>query len=262
MNDLVAVIGRPIEHSRTPALHFYASRKCGRKLLSFRCELEDSQLEPFVRFVRGSQRFLGFNVTMPFKTKIIDQIDHCSPESRFLSAVNLVVKDAGRLMGYNTDWLAVRGALADRHLNADSALIVGAGGAAAAATYALNHPTRLASKIYVYNRSETRLSAFKKIFPDAIPVSFPSDVGSFDMVVNAIPVSLEESNMFSNLWKSARVRVDFNYTGRQDRKASESGGDMIDGYEILARQAQAGLKILLGCEVTLQELVMVAREGY
>jgi shikimate dehydrogenase len=138
MKKLFAVIGDPIEHSMSPQMHNDL----------FQYYSIDAHYQPFL--VKGDKLkdamngfraigISGFNVTIPHKTDIIPFLDEVDPLAEQIGAVNTVINQDGRFIGYNTDALGYLTGLKaiTKNLNSENILIVGAGGAARAIFYAL-----------------------------------------------------------------------------------------------------------------------------
>jgi len=124
-----------------------------------------------VRKVIRSPSFGGASVTIPHKEGIIPLLDSVSKVAGEIGAVNtIVVEPDGRLRGENTDWLGIQHCLqralqtSPRELSKTSALLIGAGGTAKAAFYALN--SFGFEKIFLLNRTESKLEELAKCFPE------------------------------------------------------------------------------------------------
>ena len=102
MNRRFALIGHPLGHSLSPLLHSRLFALSGRQ-----DEYSLLDLDPACFSDDGLRRRLeelsGFNITIPYKTKIIDLLDELDPDAAFYGAVNTVANRDGRLIGYNTD---------------------------------------------------------------------------------------------------------------------------------------------------------------
>lgn len=145
------VIGDPVAHSKSPAIHqFWLNKK------AFRAEyratrVSADELAGFIDARRGDPDWRGCNLTMPHKQSILPLLDSVSSVAGQIGAANVVYRDAeGRLHGCNTDVHGVRHCLAGTEVMNRKALIVGAGGAARAAAFAL---AREAAEVDVMNRS-------------------------------------------------------------------------------------------------------------
>lgn len=134
----LGVIGDPIAHSLSPALHGFLIAKLGLSYEYRAYRVAAPQLKKFLAVARASD-FAGLNVTIPHKEQVLAHLDGLSAEARRLGAVNTIVRQGGQLIGYNTDGLGFRRALSAQgvKLAGRSAVVLGAGGAARAVVYAL-----------------------------------------------------------------------------------------------------------------------------
>lgn len=134
---LCAVIGNPVEHSLSPAIHNAAFQKLGLNYvyLAFRVE----QLEGAVAGMRAFGNFRGFSVTIPHKVGIIPMLDEVEPTAKLIGSVNTIVVEQGRLIGSNTDATGALRALTEggAMLKGRRVLMLGSGGAARAIAFGL-----------------------------------------------------------------------------------------------------------------------------
>ena len=156
------IFGRPIAHSMSPTLHNTGFKLLGLPHSYERLETQDVDHE--VRYTLTLPDFGGASVTIPFKRDIMAHLDQLSPEAEAIGAVNTIVPrrnaDGSQILfGDNTDWIGIRNVIQARLppsvRKIDSCLVIGAGGTARAAIYALH--SLGATCIYLFNR--TRLSA-------------------------------------------------------------------------------------------------------
>lgn len=130
----LGIIGDPVAHSRSPAMHTAALQKVG--LSDWRYELLPTPaafLAERVATLRGPE-WAGANVTVPHKTAVIGLIDGLTPVARAVGAVNTIYKRQGELLGHNTDAAGFLADLAEHGVRIDhrSVLVLGAGGSARA----------------------------------------------------------------------------------------------------------------------------------
>ncbi|GAB4160923.1 MAG: shikimate dehydrogenase [Candidatus Promineifilaceae bacterium] len=135
---LVGVIGWPVRHSLSPAMHNAAAAALGLNLVYVPLPVTAPELAAAVRGLRALG-FLGANVTIPHKQAVLPLLDEVDEAAQAIGAVNTIAVRSGRLWGANTDW---SGFLADlQALGVDvagkKALVLGAGGSARAVAYAL-----------------------------------------------------------------------------------------------------------------------------
>ncbi|MBE3570397.1 MAG: shikimate dehydrogenase [Bacillales bacterium] len=139
MMKLYGVIGDPIAHSMSPAMHNDAFKRLGIPAYYHPFHVKPNDLEKAVEGMKAIG-VEGFNVTIPHKTAIIPFLDELDPLAEAIGAVNTVVRKNYRWIGYNTDGDGfVRGLkeALGRDLHHDHILIIGAGGAARAIYYTL-----------------------------------------------------------------------------------------------------------------------------
>jgi shikimate dehydrogenase len=140
---LVGLVGSGIGPSLSPALHMREARELGLRYRYVRLDLDALRLPPeavgdLLRQARVAG-FRGLNVTHPCKQLVIPHLDALDPAAEEIGAVNTVVFDDGGAVGHNTDWTGFRDGLVDGLPDArlDRVVLVGAGGAGAAAGHAL-----------------------------------------------------------------------------------------------------------------------------
>lgn len=158
-NYQAAVLGSPIEHSKSPAMHQAVYDYLNAAIDYGRIEVTEDQADAF--FATLEQRFgprcglAGFSVTMPLKAALVPHMEHLSPRVTRLGVLNTVVFDEhGAAHGYNTDVDGVRLALAQAGFNAShggSMGILGAGGTATAAVAAASDMGLTEVVLYVRN---------------------------------------------------------------------------------------------------------------
>lgn len=166
------LFGTPISASRSPALHNTLFRQAG--LPHEYSRLETDQAEDVKEVIR-SPDFGGASVTIPLKLDIIPLLDDITDAAKIIGAVNTIVPTSvepgkpPRLIGENTDWLGMTHSLVSASYSTissgapGSALVIGAGGTARAAIYALQSLAH--SPIYIVSRTPSKLSAMISTFP-------------------------------------------------------------------------------------------------
>lgn len=131
---LTGIIGDPVAHSRSPAMHNAAFRALGLDWVYVPFPVRPEALPAAVAGLRalGAR---GFNVTVPHKEAVVPLLDELAPAARVIGAVNTVVAEGGRLVGHNTDGEGFSRALHEAHrfrAGRSRALVLGAGGSARA----------------------------------------------------------------------------------------------------------------------------------
>lgn len=155
-----AVVGNPVAHSKSPAMHAAAFRALGLPHTYEAVRVAEGELPHVVRALRDGT-YDGLNVTVPHKQRILALVDDVHPSAREADAANTLVRaDDGRIVAHNTDVPALAAELRDladgRDLRGVRALVLGSGGAARAALSAL---AALEASAVVRSRAQGNLVA-------------------------------------------------------------------------------------------------------
>jgi shikimate dehydrogenase len=131
------VIGNPIEHSLSPAIHNAAFQKLALNFVYLAWKVD--RIGDAVRGLRALGNFRGASVTIPHKVAVLPFLDEVDTTARHIGAVNTIVAEEGQLLGMNTDATGALRALREDNapLKGASVVIVGSGGAARAIAFAL-----------------------------------------------------------------------------------------------------------------------------
>ena len=244
---ICGITGYPCSHSRSPALWNQLFSRYG--LPYFYTSFEWPAIGEVIRAVRDLG-VRGLSVTIPFKEEVMSYLDEIDEDARAIGAVNTVVQCGGVLSGYNTDWLGVRAPL--ESLRGARAAVLGAGGAAAAAVYALlsleMEVTVLARTVEKAERLASRsgcragpLTSFRDLDPD--------------VVVNATPVGMHpdrSSLLAGEDLKEGMTVFDLVYTPPETpliSLARSAGCRVIPGTEMFIHQAREQFMHVTGIQV-------------
>ena len=249
--QVYAVIGYPLNYTLSPNIHNYVFRALGIDAVYVPLRVSPGRLGHFVEFARDS--LSGFNVTIPHKVAIADLIDGVVGPARELGSVNTVVNRGGELIGYNTDYLAIKQALSERGYSGGDALIIGAGGVARAVALALRDLG--CGRVYVMNRTVEHgrelCSLINSWGIDCTALGIQRDVNfKVQLLINATPLGIDDEFPIKPRDVSAGLVLDLAYkpSGMTSliRYAVEDSVPFIDGLEILVRQAIEADRIWLG----------------
>lgn len=246
MIDRYAVIGHPVAHSKSPAIHAAFARQTGEKMVYDRIE---APLQGFAEsvadfFVQGGA---GCNVTVPFKEEAFQFANTLTERARMAGAVNTLWLDDEGVVGDNTDGAGLLRDLARHgHLRGERVLLLGAGGAARGVLGPLlaAGPARLV----VANRTLNRAEALATLCtPPAATVlqgvGLEEIEGPFDWVINATSTSLagKALPLPGNCFAPGAIAYDMMY-GQEETpflaQARQSGAALrLDGLGMLVEQA-------------------------
>src|SRR5688500_8093833 len=178
---LYGVVGNPVSHSRSPAMHNAGFAERG--LNAVYVPLEASSAEDFVRFAR-STGLSGAIITAPFKVALMAHVDDVEPLARRVGAINTIVVRGGRWMGANTDVHGLLAPLAGRiAVKGTRASILGAGGAARGVAIALADQ---GAAVTICARRPEEARVIADLVGGAVG-TFPPRAGSWDVLINTIP---------------------------------------------------------------------------
>jgi len=193
---LYGLIGFPVKHSLSPCMHNAALKALKIKARYKLFELQAEQLEDFLGNLKKNN-ILGFNVTIPYKEKVLPYVNTKSFGVREIGAVNTVVvtKD-GKLKGFNTDFAGFSRHLKELKVNPKKTAIIGAGGAARAVCFALGNSK--VEEVCIYDIDVYKSLNLSRQFKDAFDQTKFSAVARIDelnlqdkdLLVNASPVGM------------------------------------------------------------------------
>ena len=260
----VGIIGHPIGHTLSPAMHTAAFNELGLPFTYGVFDVVDEFLPPLFTSIRKNG-FAGFNVTIPHKQHVIPLLDEITGDAKAMGAVNTIVNDNGKFVGYNTDVDGIERTLAHfkgRIQNA-SVVLLGAGGGARAAAYAIARSFSPAS-IRLYNRTaagaEKIAGEFAKTFPKIMfdvvheRQHLSGVIGESALVVNTTPAGMTPNIealpippaiRFSN----KQIIFDIIYTPLETaflRKAKEEGAVTVNGVEMFVQQGRKAFELWTG----------------
>lgn len=226
---------------------------------------ETARLQDFLRFARHIG-FAGFSVTMPYKRAILRELDWVDPMAQKIGACNTVAVQRGKWLGWNTDAGAVVAVLSKRlRLAGSRVLILGAGGAARSAAYALRGE---GAEVIIAARNDVagaRLA--REVSAEIVPWD-KADNLDVDTVINATPIGMMPNPDVSpiNLARlRARVVFDMVYRPVETRLLMEARGrglTVISGLEMLVDQGARQFEIWTGQAAPRALMEQAARQGF
>ncbi|MBO3809458.1 MAG: shikimate dehydrogenase [Candidatus Brockarchaeota archaeon] len=263
-SKLLFVIGDPVSHSVSPAIHNRAIRRLGIDAVYLALRVKGEMLGFFISLCRLN-RVLGFNVTIPHKIAVAGLVDRLDDSAELTGCVNTVRVTSGLLEGFNTDVAGVEKSLRNAGFKGGGvAAVIGAGGGARAAVLAL---LSMGCRVVVLNRSRGRALELEKHFlerglrVETHGLDHARQVlKDADLVVNATPVGMGssvETPFPAEFLRSGQTLLDMVYTPHPTRlvkEASEKGLNTVPGVEMLIHQAAESFEIWFGVKPPLEEM--------
>jgi shikimate dehydrogenase len=281
----LAVLGDPVSHSRSPAMHNAALAELG--LGDWTYEAIQVAAEDFEARVRAmpAEGFAGANVTVPHKLAALALADRASDRARAIGAANTLTFADGAIAAENTDAPGLVAAIGEP-LEGTHALVLGAGGSARACVWALRDA---AAEVEIWNR--TREKAERLASELGAALAEPGEraqglgTGRYDVIVNATTVGLAEANagpeaggddpdrapaelqplpLAADAIEARHVVVDLVYGPSPTplvRIARARGASVVDGLEVLVHQGAASLAVWTGLDPQLETMRRAARQS-
>ena len=254
----VGLIGWPVEHSVSPAMHNAAFDELG---LPWRYTLLPTPPERVeaVLATLSAEGYRGANVTVPHKQAVMAHLDEISAEARAVGAVNTILVHGERLLGYNTDCNGFLTALAEGGLQpaGKRVLVLGAGGGARSVVYAL---TREGCTVAIHNRSAQHARDLVRDMQLAdsqasiVTDLTRLDLDRFDLLVNSTPLGMWPRTAASPWPESLSMPshwtvFDLIYNPAETRlltQARAAGAATIGGLGMLVNQGVLAFKMWTG----------------
>ena len=244
------VIGWPVRHSRSPAMHHAAYESLG--LEGWRYQQLPVPADLFAETVRALPQagFAGANITIPHKERALGISDTATDRARQIGAANTLTFTGGRIHADNTDAPGLVAAIGDIPR---TALVLGAGGSARAAVWALR---QAGAEVAVFARTRRRA--------EVLGVRLVDEPEPADCLVNCTPVGLEDPEEVPVDPVDYDVVVDLVYRDGGTvliRRAERAGARTVDGIEVLVQQGALSFEEWTGLQAPLDAMRLAARSS-
>ena len=250
------LFANPAAHSRSPAMHNAAFAVAGIVALYEARQVSAEQLPDAIASLRGPD-VLGANLSLPHKEAVLGLLDELTPAARAIGAVNTVINRRGHLIGDNTD---APGFLAALQMAGDdgegAAVVLGAGGAARAAVWALRSRGR---QVHVVNRTHEKAVALTRELGGVAAHQGQLDWSRMSLIVNASSAGLDAPGespltplpalgtgalIYDMVYKPAETRL--------MHEARAAGYRAENGLGMLAHQARLAFLAWTGADVPIE----------
>lgn len=248
-----ALIGNPVSHSMSPAIHNAAFMELDQDCIYVAFQVED--VKNALAGMRALDNFRGMSVTIPHKIEVMQYVDEIPDVDRHIGSINTVVKEDGKLIGFNTDGPGALKALGDAgvELAGKNVLMLGAGGAARAIAFTLAQKGSIGKLVLLDINEEflSQLTGDLKSGTDAVIVpgalnqaAVEEHMASADLIINCTPVGMhpnvEATLVPEHLFRPGQVIFDVVYNPLETkllRQAKAKGLKAIPGVEMFINQA-------------------------
>jgi shikimate dehydrogenase len=274
--QMCAVIGNPIAHSLSPAIHNAAYEKMGLDFVYLAFRVEDLQCA--LAGMRALENFRGMSVTIPHKIEAMQYMDQIAEPDRAIGSINTVINKKGKLFGLGTDGPGALKALtdADVDINGQNVLMLGSGGAARAIAFTLAQKTRL-NQLTILDIDETMLKGLTHDLKAGTDARITADLldhhalvaamETADIIVHCTPVGMhpneDVSLIPSKLFRTGQVVFDIVYTPLETKLLFDAGSHglkVISGVDMFINQAVLQFEHFTGIDAPVQIMRRVVME--
>jgi shikimate dehydrogenase len=262
---VAGVIGDPVRHSLSPAIHNAAFEAEELDWVFVAFEVADGDAPAAIAGARALG-IDGLSVTMPHKATVIEALDRLSPTAEKLGAVNAIVREGTEFVGHSTDGAGLIDALAyDEGFDVagKKCVVLGAGGAARAVVLALGEAK--AAEIVVVNRTSQNAERAAALGGDAAHVGTEADAFAADLVINATPLGMvghvDQSALDPGFFHPEQLVVDLVYAPPITptiRAARDAGAHAVGGLGMLVHQAAHAFTLWTGHDAPLPAMSAAA----
>jgi shikimate dehydrogenase len=275
--QVCALIGNPISHSLSPAIHNAAFAALALDFVYVAFEVED--LAPAIESMRALKGFRGMSVTMPHKTEAMKYVDEISELDQQIASINTIINQDGRLVALGTDGPAALKTIkdADVELGERNVLMLGSGGVSRAIAFTLAKNAPLASialmdidkTLLERLASDLRAGTDTSIRADALShANLERAMGTADLVINCTPVGMHPNPnaclVPPELLRPRQVVFDVVYNPLETKLISTAktrGLKTVSGMDMFINQAVMQFERFTGARAPVDVMRGVALDG-
>ena len=271
MPKRVALVGHPVIQSLSSALHQSSFDELGIDARYEPMDVPLIQLPETVEELRGDD-FLGANITVPYKERVVPMVDRLTEEAQATGAVDTITREGSRLIGHNTDVIGFRAALdalVGKQKMPKAAVVIGAGGGARAAVYTLitegfqrvivfnRHLHRAEGLIRHFGRSASHMELRAMPWHESV---IEAELAKTKVLINASAVSDAEtmSPIPAELLAPDLLVLDLMFVPRDTRLLRDAraagASETLNGDAMLIHQTAAALNLWTGRDIPIDSL--------
>ncbi|MDD2737043.1 MAG: shikimate dehydrogenase [Desulfuromonadaceae bacterium] len=273
---ICAVMGKPIGHSMSPAIHNAALDLLNLDYVYVAFEVDD--VKSVLTGMRALDNFRGLSVTIPHKMEVIKYIDEINDIDRSIGSINTIINENGKLIGVGTDGPGALKALVDAgvELRGKCVAMVGAGGVARAIAFTLIQEAGVC-KISLLDVDEQMLQGLERDLKSGTSaeiesfVSNPASIANVmeyaDVIVNCTPIGMHPREGVSvipaDLFRDGQAVFDVVYNPIETKlicDAKSRGLIAVSGVEMFINQAAMQFEYFTGVTAPVEEMRRVLME--
>lgn len=243
---IYGLIGNPVDRSLSHQTHNALIQTAHLNAVYVKMQVQESELTDFLDIAKQLP-FGGLSVTMPLKEHILQHIDRIHPTAQKIGAVNTILFEKGKIIGFNTDGVGALNALeSEGSMQGKRMVIVGAGGAAKAITY---EALQRGITVTVLNRNVEKARQIAELFhceSGGLEIMSECARSGYDILVNctpvSIPINLDDILPHTIFMDIVTHPKDNNF----EEHAKQKGCRVVHGYKMFVEQAVEQFNIWFG----------------
>jgi shikimate dehydrogenase len=273
---LCAVIGNPVAHSLSPALHNAAFAELALDFVYVAFRVED--LKNALAGMRALENFRGMSITIPHKIEAMQYLDEINEADRAIGSINTIINEQGRLIGLGTDGPGALKAFVDAGVSLDgkNILMLGAGGASRAIAFTLALKTGVAKltildiNVGMLHGLATDLQAGTHATIESAKlsdISLAKALEQADIIINCTPIGMHPKEGVSlvplDFFRHGQVVFDVVYTPLETKLLADArsrGLKAISGVEMFINQAVLQFRHFTGVDAPVEIMRRVVME--
>ncbi|MCR5254518.1 MAG: shikimate dehydrogenase [Acetatifactor sp.] len=262
---ICGLLGNPVEHTKSPLIHNTLAEKLGVDLCYGAFRVDEDRVEEAVKGAYALN-FLGMNVTVPYKSRVIASLKEIDPLAAKIGAVNTLVRTSGGFKGYNTDMPGLYRAMCSDgvDIKGERIVVLGAGGVARAVVMMLLENG--AKEIIICNRTQKKamdiIEEAEKIFPDGSKALMAMPMDEFLMQESAdkyIAIQATSVGMYPKVdeavcdndafYEKVKVGYDLIFNPEETlfmKLVKKNGGKAYNGLKMLLYQGIIAFELMTG----------------
>jgi len=247
-----AVIGSPVEHSLSPALHNWVFKSLNIQAKYEKIKVLKTEIPEIVqRITTGNLD--GINVTIPYKECIIGMLDEINPRAESIGSVNCVMRSNSKIIGNNTDWFGFTMALKNNEIEVFSrkeVIVLGAGGTGKSILFSLKQLG--VTKIILLNRTIQKAKELQDEIISPYSLDDTKDVIKNDsIIINTTPIGMQsnQSPIDLGLLHQNQILIDVIYIPLETaflQLGNKIGAKTLNGLDMFIHQGLASLDLWFG----------------
>ena len=252
----IGIVAKKLDHSLSPYIHNYWSKKNNHNFVYRKYEVEEKNINKFFHRYKKDKKFIGFNITIPYKENFIVLCDKITKRAESIGSVNTIYKKKKIVFGDNTDVIGFSKIFNSLKIKKPkTVLLIGAGGAARAILYFLNKKS--IENIDIFATSSRREEGLKKKFKfNRFLIRSTRLRNRYDLIINASSAGMTKKNKINrnilNLVKKAKGVIDIVYNPIETdllKKAKKHDIKYSGGLKMLVEQAKPSYEIWSGNKI-------------